>query len=140
MTEPGLTVTDTIEPAAREAIRQGLHDFNVARSGINDRREIAVLVQDPHTGETLGGLLGRTSMGMLMIDVFFLPEALRGNGLGSRVLELAEAEGRRRGCVTAVLITLSFQAPGFYAKQGYEAFGEITGDGASRFFMRKDLR
>jgi GNAT superfamily N-acetyltransferase len=134
--EPVLTVTDTVEPSARETIRQGLRAFNRTRSGVEDRRDIAVLVQDPETGETLGGLVGRTSRGMLFVEVFFLPEHLRGNGLGSRVLALAEEEARQRGCTTAVLITLSFQAPGFYEKLGYQAFGQIE----SRFFMRKALQ
>ena len=136
MSEPVVTVTDTIEPSAREVIRHGLHDFNVAQSGVDDRRDLAVLVQDSQTGETVGGLLGRTSRGVLLVDVFFLPEALRGNGLGSRVLELAEEEGRRRGCTRAVLTTLSFQAPGFYEKRGYQAFGRFE----PRIFMTKDLR
>jgi GNAT superfamily N-acetyltransferase len=136
MSEPVVTVTDRIEPSAREAIRQGLHDFNVAQSGIDDRREIAVLVQDPDTGETVGGLLGRTSLGMLLIDVFFLPEALRGTGLGTRVLESAEEEARGRGCTRAVLTTLRFQAPGFYEKRGYQEFGRFE----PRIFMTKDLR
>jgi hypothetical protein len=58
------------------------------------------------------------------------------------VIELAEEEARRRGCTTAVLITLSFQAPGFYAKHGYQAFGQIEArpGGPSRIFMKKDLR
>jgi GNAT superfamily N-acetyltransferase len=134
--EPVLTVTDTIEPRTREVIRQGLRDFNRARSRIADRRDLAVLVEDPETGETVGGLVGRTSRGMLFVEVFFLPEKLRGGGLGSRVLALAEEEARQRGCTVAVLITLSFQAPGFYEKQGYQAFGEIE----SRVFMTKALR
>jgi GNAT superfamily N-acetyltransferase len=136
MAEPVLTVTDTVEPGTREVIRQGLRDFNIASSGVADRRDIAVLVHDPQTGETVGGLVGRTSRGMLFVEVFFLPEHLRGNGLGSRVLQLAEDEARRRGCTSAVLITLSFQAPGFYEKLGYQAFGKIEG----RFFMTKALR
>jgi GNAT superfamily N-acetyltransferase len=136
MSEPVVKVTDTIEPSAREVIRQGLHDFNVAQSGVDDRREIAVLVEDPQTHQTLGGLLGRTSRGMLLIDVFFLPEQLRGTGLGSRVLELAEEEARRRGCTRAVLMTLTFQAPAFYEKRGYQAFGHV----GPRVFMTKDLR
>jgi hypothetical protein len=40
-----------------------------------------------------------------------------------------------------VLYTISFQAPGFYAKRGYRAFGKIDCDppGTSRIFMVKDL-
>jgi hypothetical protein len=47
-----------------------------------------------------------------------LREALRRQGLGSRVLKAAEEEGARRRCTRAILSTLSFQAPGFYQRQG----------------------
>jgi hypothetical protein len=61
--------------------------------------------------------------------------------LGSDVLARAEAEGRRRGCRASVLYTISFQAPGFYARHGYRAFGAVPCDppGTSRVFMVKDL-
>jgi hypothetical protein len=53
----------------------------------------------------------------------------------------AEDEGRRRGCRVGVLYTISFQAPGFYARHGWRVFGEIPCDppGTSRVFMTKDL-
>lgn len=90
----------------------------------------------------LGGLTGRTSLGLLFVDLFHLPTELRGQGLGSEVLRLAEEEGRRRGCRSAVLYTISFQAPEFYQRHGWEVFGEIPCDppGTSRIFLRKELR
>jgi hypothetical protein len=56
-------------------------------------------------------------------------------------LRQAEDEGRRRGCRAGVLHTISFQAPGFYARHGWRMFGEIPCDppGTSRVFMTKDL-
>jgi GNAT superfamily N-acetyltransferase len=71
-----------------------------------------------------------------------LPKALRGAGLGSRILAAAEEEGRKRGCRAAVLYTISFQAPDFYKRHGWRVFGEIPCDppGTSRIFMTKELR
>ena len=40
-------------------------------------------------------------LGIQFIDLFFLPDGLRGAGLGRRILELAEDEGRSRGCPTS---------------------------------------
>jgi len=56
-------------------------------------------------------------------------------------LRLAEDEARRRGCVSAVLYTISFQAPGFYEGQGYRIFGTVPclPTGTSRIFMTKAL-
>src|SRR5438034_86040 len=108
---------------------------------ICDTRPLPVVVSDPDTNEVLGGITGRTSLGLLFIDLVFLPDDLRGDGLGSRILRLAEDEGRRRGCRTAMLYTISFQAPGFYARHGWRVFGEIACDppGTSRIFMTKSL-
>ena len=79
------------------------------------------------------------SLGLLLIDLFFLPDRLRGGGLGSRLLRLAEDEAKRRGCCAAVLYTISFQAPGFYERHGYRVFGtiECRPPGTSRIFMTK---
>jgi len=140
--EPILTVTDAIDPRAQEAISGGLSRFNLEKSGISDRRPLAVLVSDPETKEILGGLTGRTSLGMLSIQVFFLREQLRRGGLGSRILQLAEEEGRRRGCCAAVLTTISFQAPDFYKRHGYQVLGAVDchPPGTSRIFMTKRLQ
>src|SRR5262249_48010525 len=105
-------------------IGEGLATYNGGHSGIDDRQDLAVLVKNPRSGEILGGILGRTSLGLLFIDLVFLPEALRGHGLGSRMLGMAEEEGRARGCISAVLYTISFQAPEFYAKHGWHEIWE----------------
>jgi hypothetical protein len=49
-----------------------------------------VIVRDSQTKQPVGGLTGWTSLGLLFIDLFFLPDNLRGSGLGSRLLRLAE--------------------------------------------------
>ncbi|MGH7100376.1 MAG: GNAT family N-acetyltransferase, partial [Stellaceae bacterium] len=110
------------------------------KAGYRDYRPIAVLVADPR-GETVGGLFGRTSHGLLFVERFFLPEASRGKGLGSRVLALAEDEARRRGCTRVALMTVTFQAPGFYQRQGYEIAARLECDppGATRMLMTKKL-
>ena len=136
-----LTVTDAPEAAAEAAIRDGLSDYNFDKAGYRDHRPLAILVNDPDSGEVVGGLIGRTSFGLLYVDRFFLPEQLRKQGLGSRIIAAAEAEAIRRGCSRAVLTTLSFQAPGFYQRQGWTVLGRIECDppGHTRFLMTKIL-
>jgi GNAT superfamily N-acetyltransferase len=138
---PVVTVTDAPDPRVEAAIGEGLRRFNTQQSGIDDSRPLAVVVSDPDTNEVLGGITGRTSLGLLFIDLVFLPDELRGGGLGSRILKLAEDEGRRRGCRAAMLYTISFQAPRFYERHGWRVFGEIACDppGTSRIFMTKTL-
>jgi GNAT superfamily N-acetyltransferase len=116
-----LTLTDAPDEAQKAVISQGLGAYNDAAGGEGDYRPLAVLVSDPNTGVVVGGLFGGSYRGQLFIDRFFLPESVRGNDLGSRALAMAEDEARRRGCTRVSLFTLSFQAPGFYLKKGYEA-------------------
>ncbi len=136
-----IAVTDTPGAEALALIADGLDSFNLDTAGYADRQTLAVLVTDVATGKVVGGLTGRTSLGMLFVDLFFLPPAQRGNGLGSRVLAAAEIEAQRRGCRSGVLYTISFQAPDFYVKRGWRVFGEVECDpeGTRRVFLSKDL-
>ncbi|WP_242640700.1 GNAT family N-acetyltransferase [Streptomyces kasugaensis] len=138
---PAIVVTDLPDADDVALISDGLDAFNVQETGTDDRRPLAVLVKDPETGRVLGGLTGRTSLGLLFVDLFYLPPALRGSGIGSEILRQAEREGRNRGCRSGVLYTITFQAPDFYRRHGWRAFGEIPCDppGTSRVFMTKDL-
>jgi GNAT superfamily N-acetyltransferase len=139
--EPAVRVTDALDDGARAVIADGLAGYNDEKAGYRDYRPLAVVVSDPDTGEVIGGLFGRTSFGLLFVERFFLPENFRADGLGSRVIALAEEEAKHRGCTRAALFTLTFQAPGFYLKQGYEIAARLdcAPPGATRMLMTKPL-
>lgn len=139
---PEVFVTDAPEPGHLALVSDALDEFNVQATGIGDNRPLAVLVRDPQTHRVVGGMTGRTSLGLWFVDLFHLPPSLRGAGLGSEILRRAEDEARGRGCRSAVLYTISFQAPEFYRRHGWREFGEVPCDppGTSRVFMTKDLR
>jgi GNAT superfamily N-acetyltransferase len=139
--ETTITLTDTPHDEERAVITEGLRAYNEAQAGASDGIPLAILVHDPGTKKVTGGLLGRTYLGLLTVERFFLPEGLRRGRLGSRILAMAEEEARRRGCTRAVLSTLHFQAPGFYLKQGWEVAARIDCEppGHTRFYMTKKL-
>ncbi|MFM0244902.1 GNAT family N-acetyltransferase [Paraburkholderia sediminicola] len=141
MLDPEVLVTDVISDTAMEIISEGLSQFNDEHTGYSDRKPLAVLVRDPGSGKILGGATGRTSLGLLFLDLFFLPESLRGRGIGTLILRAFEDEGRRRGCRSAVVYTISFQAPKFYINHGWTVFGEVPCDppGTHRVFLSKVL-
>ncbi len=122
-------------------IEEGLNNFNDLITGMSDRQPLSVLIKSAKNGEVLGGMQGRSSLGLLFIDLFYLPPALRKMGLGTEILLRFEEEGRKRGCTAAFLYTISFQAPDFYKKHGWEEFGRIDckPEGTSRIFMKKSL-
>ena len=141
MTEPEILADPALVKEAERIIGDGLSAFNDAVTGTNDRQPLAVVARDPDSGAILGGVAGRTSLGLLFLDVFHIPAHLRGAGLGSRILRMAEEEARRRGCCSGVLLTISFQAPGFYERHGWRRFGAVPclPPGTSRVYMMKEL-
>jgi GNAT superfamily N-acetyltransferase len=138
---PEVFVTDAPDPGAYDVLLDGLVANNVARAGPHNMRPLAVLVPRAEDGTVLGGLWGRTSWGWLFIELLFLPEALRGAGLGSEILRRAEEEASRRGCAGVWLDTFSIRARKFYERHGYAVFGTLGAypQGHSRYFLRKEL-
>jgi GNAT superfamily N-acetyltransferase len=139
--EPKIVLTDTPDSADTAVIADGLRDYNTSQAGYDDYRPLAVFVTDPASGRVLGGLYGGSYLGQLRVDRFFLPEDLRRDRIGSRLLAMAEEEGRRRGCARVTLFTMEIQAPGFYLKQGYELAARLDCDppGVNRYLMTKRL-
>jgi len=136
-----LAVSCAVDPDFERLVGAGLNAFNDAVVGYADRLPLHVIVRDGEGGAVLGGISGRTSLGLLFIDLVYLPESLRGQDIGTRMMALVEEEARRRGCRAGVLYTISFQAPGFYQRLGWRVFGEVPCDppGTSRVFLTKDF-
>ena len=136
-----LSLSSEADPDAEAIIGGGLNAYNDRIVGYADRTALNVLVRDGEGGPVIGGISGRTSLGLLFIDLVFLPDMLRGQDVGTRMMAMAEDEARRRGCRSGVLYTISFQAPGFYQRLGWTQFGEIPCDppGTSRVFLHKNF-
>jgi GNAT superfamily N-acetyltransferase len=136
------SLTAIPEAEARSLIIRQLDAYNHEHTGVSDTTPLDVLVIDETTNRVVGGLVGRTSLGVLFVEYVFLPESLRGKGNGARLLAIAEQEAIRRGCKNAVLFTMVVQAPSFYERNGYEPFGRVDCNppNNARVFMRKDLR
>lgn len=137
---PTLHLSDIADDSVREAIIKPLRAFNESMVGTASGRPLVITICDSD-GEIIGGLWGSTGYGWLFTQLLVVPESLRGQHLGSKMLALAEAEALKRDCHGAWLDTFEFQARGFYEALGYECFGEIPDFpiGYKRFFMRKTL-
>jgi GNAT superfamily N-acetyltransferase len=139
---PKITLTDAPTPQMRKAIQEPLVEFNHSRIGKPETyRSLAILLCHPESDEITGGLYGSTAFSHLWIELLFVPEPMRGVGIGRKLMMIAEAEAVQRGCNAAALDTFSFQARGFYERLGYSVFGTL-GDcppGHSRFFLTKRL-
>ena len=142
-----LTLSEGEEKPFKEFLHQNIRRFNDANSPyflkVRKPREttpLHILVKGKD-GKVLGGLTGSTYWGWLDIDDFYLPDELRGQGLGARILQMAESAAINRGCTAVFLTTYAFQARGFYEKQGYRVVGTLEGypPDSAYYWMRKDL-
>jgi GNAT superfamily N-acetyltransferase len=118
MAIPELVMRTDPTPAEIDFLESRLYDFNSQATGIADALGLAIFGRDTH-GEVIAGLCGHTWGGCCEIRQLWVHESYRGQGIGRRLLELAETEARRRGCFQIVLATHSFQAPEFYRKHGF---------------------
>jgi GNAT superfamily N-acetyltransferase len=135
-----LSLTDVADEEIRKAIVGPLVEYNSSQAGPSQNRPMVVLVRDvEHT--VVGGLWGHTGYEWLFTQLLVVPASLRGRGVGTEIMQLAEREAIGRGCHGAWLDTFEFQARGFYERMGYECFGELPNypRGFSRFFMKKRL-
>jgi len=135
-----ITVEKSPALGLEEQIIAGLVAYNGSKVGDAKYRKLVVMVRDG-AGEICGGLIGKISRGWLHVEILWLAESLRGQGLGTAVLATAESEAIRCGCTDCHLDTFTFQARGFYEKLGYAVFGELEEfpPGESRFFLKKRL-
>jgi GNAT superfamily N-acetyltransferase len=135
-----LSLTEVADEKDRMAIAAPLVEYNASQAGPSGNRPIIVLVKDG-ADAVIGGLWGHTAYGWLYVQLLVVPASLRGRGVGTEIMQLAEREAVARGCHAAWLDTFEFQAREFYSRNGYECFGELADfpKGFSRFFMRKTL-
>ena len=138
---PG-TLRISTEPDATSAeiavVREGLHRFNFDATRLATHYDITLFVRDGR-GAIRGGLLGYVWAEWLHISELWLTDECRGQGIGGRLLQKAERVASLVGARGAFLSTFDFQAPGFYAKQGYEVYATLEGypPGHAEHHMRK---
>jgi len=124
----------------RAAILAPLRAYNIAKAGPSLYEPVALLVRDDNDA-ILGGLYGHTFYRWLFIELLAVPEEGRGQGIGSKLMNMVEEFAREKDCVGIWLDTFDFQAPGFYKKLGYTECGEIVDYplGHKRHFFQKRL-
>ena len=107
-----------------EAIDDGLTAFNRAAYPDPAAAPLTLSIENS-AGELIAGLTGRNAYGWMRVDALWVNENQRGLGIGAKLMAYAERVARERGCHGIHLDTHGFQAPNFYEKLGYEAFGKL---------------
>jgi predicted N-acetyltransferase YhbS len=121
-----------------DALISGVRSYNFEKAGPETSKPLSVICRD-ECGSLIGGIAGKTIYRQFLIDVLWVDKGWRRTGLGRKLMEMAEIEARARGCLAAQVDTLSFQAPGFYEKLGFETIGKVSGipESPERHFLLK---
>lgn len=140
MSHPDLVFSTSDAPPAESvrAVDAGLHQYNYAVAPLADVSPVAAFAADP-SGQVIGGAIGRTWGRCCELLQLWVASEHRASGVGSRLLREFETHAKGRGCNVFYLTTLSFQAPDFYRKHGYQVLAEINGypDDIVKYLMHK---
>ncbi|MBB4039619.1 ribosomal protein S18 acetylase RimI-like enzyme [Microvirga flocculans] len=133
-----IEVLEDANPPGADDVTAGLRAHMIAQTGTWPLIPLTLLMRDADS-QVRGGIRGQIVLGWLQVDHFWVDEAVRGQGHGARLLDLAEEAARRHGAIGAQLTTSTFQAPGFYRKQGYAEIGRLKDRplGHDRIWMAK---
>ena len=117
-----------------------IRSYNRSKREEAESEPLNIYVEDD-SGELMAGLVGETFGNWLEIEYLFVKEDIRGQGIGSQLLQQAESEAKKRNCRFAFVNTYQFQAPAFYQKHDYQEVFTLkdypcTGQ---RHYYQKDL-
>jgi ribosomal protein S18 acetylase RimI-like enzyme len=123
-----------------EFVNNALEKFNNMHVG-PDNHVLLNIVEYDENQNIIAGILGGTYWGWLHIDILWVDENFRSKKIGSRLLIAAENEAKKRGCHSVHVDTMSWQAPEFYKKHGYELISELDNipNGYKKFHFIKRL-
>ena len=131
---------DNAESQKAQEIGDLIRSYNRSKREAAESEPLNLYVEDD-SGELMAGLVAETFGNWLEIEYLFVKEDLRGQGIGSQLLQQAESEAKKRNCRFAFVNTYQFQAPAFYQRHGYKEVFSLkdypyTGQ---RHYYQKDL-
>ena len=110
---------ENTESQKAQKIGELVRSYNRSKREAAESEPLNLYIEDEH-GRLLAGLVAETFGNWLEIEYLFVKEDLRGQGIGSQLLQQAESEAKKRNCRFAFVNTYQFQAPAFYQKYGYK--------------------
>ena len=136
-----------IEPCSEDdikAVADGINAYNASQVPFTQPRpwvDMSRKVVDENGKIIAGCSAVMYGWRVLYVELLWVDEPWRRQGVGLELLRAVEDEARRQGAYLAHLDTFDFQARGFYEKQGYALFGtlEDVPPGHRRYYLQKRL-
>jgi GNAT superfamily N-acetyltransferase len=141
-----MSINTISEPTKEEVafIDERVIQYNLSKINTVDKelfKAINFIVKDKNE-KIIAGITGQKYYcNAAYIDLLWVAEEVRGQGLGSQLLNKFEGLARQLNCFMVHLDTFDFQAPAFYEKYGYTLYGTLNDNpiGHKRFYYNKIL-
>lgn len=135
-----VAIEGELNPKDKKVLVDGMLSHHAGKGHPRKVEHLSILLKD-ETGKVWGGIMISFLWNGMEIQTLWIDQSLRHQGWGSKLMEAAEAEGIKRGCTIAYTNTFTWQAPDFYAKQGYILFGQIDDfpEGNTLSYFKKKL-
>src|SRR5471030_1069264 len=114
-----ITITHEVTSTDSEELFAGLRSYNSQFIETGPRKPLGIFCRN-ESGVMIGGLIATRKGLWLCIDYLWVSQEARGNGLGGVMVNKAEQEAVKMGCIHSLVDTFSFQAAPFYERLGYE--------------------
>jgi len=101
------------------------HIHNVTGDRWGKRTSQSVTIVEWGDKGMVGAACGVVYPGWFSLDLIWVEEGYRGQGVGDILLDKVEKEAVRLGAHSVYVWTQDFEAPDFYVKHGYTEFVEL---------------
>jgi GNAT superfamily N-acetyltransferase len=139
-----LHITKELTKKDKQYVEDELYKFNLKHFPVDLRgryEEISLFLKDEN-GIVFGGINAEVCWNWLEIHTFMIDVDIRKSGFGTKLLLEIEKIALEKKCDFIKVDTLSFQALGFYEKNGYQVFGSLDNVGRdyTHYYLKKDLK
>jgi GNAT superfamily N-acetyltransferase len=117
-------VTVSVMPALAEKINQPMSGYLNELTGRSHHFESGAITVDSH-GTFAGGILFEQQGDVLWIDRFWVEQAFRKKGIGTKLVQSAQLVAKEKDCNRIQLNTYFPEALAFFQKQGFEVVAMI---------------
>ena len=110
---------ENIESKRTQELANLIRAYNISNREPSKSEPLNIYLEDEQ-GNLMAGMAAETFGNWLEIEYLYVRDDVRRQGLGSKILKMAELESFNRGCKYSFVNTFHFQAPEFYEKHGYK--------------------
>ncbi len=136
------TITYESDPRSEDIqiLNDGLKEHMINKRDLKPISFFGYFIKDEND-KVIGGCSGCLMYGCLAVDTLWVAESLRGQGYGTKLMQMAEQMGIENECHFMTVNTMDWEALDFYKKLGFYAEFERRGfDKSSIFYyLRKEL-